>query len=93
MATIKDIQKLLKRAINPKSFIIIITSTAILTATVATEKPNFELESNSSLQENLELPKNFFLDYTKRFVKYRGKVSLKILEEIDKALAIIFGID
>ena len=33
------------------------------------------------------------IDYTKRFVRYRGKIDLSLLEEIDRALVVVFGID
>lgn len=32
------------------------------------------------------------IDYTKRFVKYRGTVDLQVLKEIDRALAIVFDL-
>lgn len=33
------------------------------------------------------------IDYTKRFVRYRGKINNELLQKIDRALAIVFGID
>ena len=33
------------------------------------------------------------VDYTKRFVRYRGKINRSLLKEIDQALTIVFGID
>lgn len=32
------------------------------------------------------------IDYTKRFVRYRGKISPQILQKINEAIAIVFGI-
>ncbi|MEM8830974.1 MAG: type II toxin-antitoxin system PemK/MazF family toxin [Cyanobacteria bacterium P01_G01_bin.19] len=33
------------------------------------------------------------LDYTKRFIKYRGEVNSLIMQKIDRALAVVFGIN
>ena len=32
------------------------------------------------------------IDYTKRFVRYRGNISPQILQKIDEAISIVFGI-
>ncbi|MEM7590386.1 MAG: type II toxin-antitoxin system PemK/MazF family toxin [Cyanobacteria bacterium P01_A01_bin.83] len=32
------------------------------------------------------------VDYTKRFIKYRGQLNLGTLQQIDRALAIVFGL-
>lgn len=33
------------------------------------------------------------LDYTKRFIKYRGAIEREVLKQLDRALAIVFGIE
>lgn len=33
------------------------------------------------------------VDYTRRFVKYKGQLDLPTLQQIDRALAIVFGLN
>jgi mRNA interferase MazF len=32
------------------------------------------------------------VDYTKRFVKYRGAIAPEVLQQIDQALMLVFGL-